>query len=59
MSSSLDRAQRKSWVPPMTEQDQIAEVLAAQRSFAANDMFQKDADALRRSILSKALRGDI
>lgn len=49
----------EAWVPPMPEQDRIAEVLSAQRRFAASDTFQKDADALRRSILSKAFRGQL
>lgn len=49
----------EAWVPPMPEQDHIAEVLTAQRRFAAGDTFQKDADALRRSILSKAFRGEL
>lgn len=49
----------EAWVPPVREQDRIAEVLTAQRRFAASDTFQKDADALRRSILSKAFRGEL
>lgn len=49
----------EAWVPPMPEQDRLAEVLTAQRRFAASDTFKKDADALRRSILSKAFRGEL
>lgn len=49
----------EAWVPPMPEQDRIAEVLTAQRNFAASDTFKKDAEALRRSILSKAFRGEL
>lgn len=49
----------EAWVPPMPDQDRIADVLAAQRRFTASDTFQKDADALRRSILSKAFRGEL
>lgn len=49
----------EAWVPPIPEQDRIAEVLAAQRRFVAIDTFQKDADALRRAILSKAFRGEL
>lgn len=49
----------EAWVPPMPEQDRIAEVLTAQRRFAASDSFQKDADALRRAVLSRAFRGEL
>lgn len=47
----------EAWVPPMPEQDRIAEVLAAQRRFVASDTFQKDSESLKRAILSMAFRG--
>lgn len=49
----------EAWVPPRPEQDRIAEILAAQRDFVKNDTFQRDADSLRRSILSVAFRGEL
>lgn len=47
------------WLPPMAEQNKIAEVLNAKRQYDALDTFEKDAEALRRSILSKAFRGEL
>jgi type I restriction enzyme S subunit len=47
------------WLPPMSEQNKIAEVLNAKRQYDALDTFEKDAEALRRSILSKAFRGEL
>lgn len=49
----------EAWLPPMPEQDRIAEVLKARRRYEELDTFEKDADALRRSILSKAFRGEL
>lgn len=49
----------EAWVPPMSEQDRLAEVLAAQRRFGASDTFQKDAESLKRAILSMAFRGEL
>lgn len=47
------------WLPPIAEQNKIAEVLNAKRQYDALDTFEKDAEALRRSILSKAFRGEL
>gem|GEM_PF-2609560 len=47
------------WLPPMAEQNKIAEVLNAKRQYDALDTFEKDAEALRRSILSEAFRGEL
>lgn len=47
------------WLPPMAEQQKIAEVLNAKRQYDALDTFEKDAEALRHSILSKAFRGEL
>lgn len=47
------------WLPPLTEQDKIAQILQAKRKFEAFDSFERDAETLRRSILSKAFRGEL
>jgi type I restriction enzyme S subunit len=47
------------WLPPLADQDRIAEVLTAHRQYQSLDTFEKDAAALRRSILSKAFRGEL
>ena len=47
------------WLPPMAEQNKIAEVLRAKREYDLLDTFEKDAEALRRSILAKAFRGEL
>ena len=47
------------WLPPLTEQIKIAEVLLARGRFEVLDTFEKDSESLRRSILSKAFRGEL
>lgn len=47
------------WLPPLTEQHRIAEVLRAKRQYDALNTFERDAEALRRSILAKAFRGEL
>lgn len=47
------------WLPPIKEQDRIAEVLRAKQQYDALNTFEKDAEALRRSILAKAFRGEL
>lgn len=47
------------WLPPLSEQDRIAEVLRAKREYDALNTFEKDAEALRRSILANAFRGEL
>ena len=47
------------WLPPMADQNKIAEVLTAKRQYDALNTFEKDAEDLRRSILAKAFRGEL
>lgn len=47
------------WLPPLKVQDRIAEVLRSKQQYDALNTFEKDAEALRRSILAKAFRGEL
>lgn len=46
-------------VPPMEQQLKIASIMEAKRQFLEMNTFERDAEALRRSILSKAFRGEL
>ncbi len=46
-------------VPPMEHQIKIASVMDAKRRYFELNTFEKDAKALRRSILAKAFRGEL
>jgi len=47
------------WLPSLGEQNRIANVLATYQHYVRQDSFEKDAEALRRSILSRAFRGNL
>lgn len=46
-------------VPPLDAQRKIAAILDAKRRYTEFNTFEKDAEALRRSILTKAFRGEL
>lgn len=51
--------EHEAWVPPLEDQNRIAEILAAQRRLWTVDTFRRDEIALRQAILSMAFRGEL
>jgi type I restriction enzyme S subunit len=50
---------QRIWVPPLTDQHRIAEVMTTQQCYSIVNKIPDDVALLRRTILSQAFRGDL